>query len=685
MNNQLKILHIEDNPEDIKLIQGFLSSTKLFQFDITVAQTLAAGCDILKKQKIDVILLDLILPDSQGFETFNTINQLDLNIPIIVLSGIQDENIAISTVRAGAQDYFVKGSFNDLLLTRAIIYAIERKISEAKIKEYVSIVENADEVIYTITLDGEIKTWNKAAERVYDYKQTEIIGQNISNLFLPKSKNEMNRIIKIIKTGGHISQFAIEQVRKDGKIIKILMTVSPILISPYELVGVSIIARDITTQNLSEQQLAIQYRIATILNESMDINEAANGILETICEIFEWHLGELWIVDPSANTLTNVSTWTDRETFHEVDDINKKTVFHINEGIPGHLWKMAEPYWVPDIMKDPFFTRKQLLQKLNLKNILGIPILFRRKVIGTLLFFAEQISNPDTILVMLLNIGEQIGIFLNRKQIELEQSYLKEELFLKNKQLEEQNVFLQQANQAKSTFLANMSHELRTPLNSVIGYTELMYKGKVGPVSPEHKEYLGEIAVNGRHLLHLINDILDLTKIESGKMEIHQEPTNLVKLVNDVRKAMQLFLIEKKINFMEQIDPSLTTDIISDPDKVKQILFNYLSNAIKFTPPGGKITVRIVPEDNQFFRLEITDTGIGISKSDIDKLFVMFGQLNISYSKPYQGIGLGLALTRHITELLGGRVGVVSDPGKGSTFFVILPLVRENVLVKEKE
>lgn len=439
-------------------------------------------------------------------------------------------------------------------------------------------------------------------------------------------------------------------------------------------------------EKLSKEQLAVQYQIATICNESTEIKEVAYHVLKILCDMFGWHEGELWLIDPAINALRNIYTWLDKDTFIELESVNKQTFYHLNEGIPGHIWKISSPYWSTDLSKDVFSTQTSLLLKFNLKSALGFPIVFQKKILGVALFFNDDIPNPDnSLLHMLKSVGEQLGIFVNRIQHKAEQDFLKEELLLKNNELLEQIFFLQQANQAKTTFLANMSHELRTPLNSVIGYTELMYKGKVGPVSPEHKEYLGEIATNSRHLLYLINDILDLTKIESGIMECHPEPTDLFVLVNDVHKAMYLSMLEKKIFFEIYIDPSLPRQIMIDPDKLKQILFNYLSNAIKFTPPEGKISLRVLPDKHNFFRLEVNDTGTGISKTDIDKLFVMFGQLNISYSKPHQGIGLGLALTRHITELLGGQVGVVSEPGNGSTFFAILPLVPIALPVKEPE
>lgn len=251
---------------------------------------------------------------------------------------------------------------------------------------------------------------------------------------------------------------------------------------------------------------------------------------------------------------------------------------------------------------------------------------------------------------------------------------------MENKILQEKTFLLRQSNQAKTTFLANMSHELRSPLNSIIGFTELMYKEKIGTINtPAQKECLAEIAVNAHHLLNLINDILDLSRIESGKIEFHPAHCDLTKIVYEVVNAFSIPISEKKIILVTEIDPALNINVILDIEKFKQILFNYLSNAIKFTPEGGKISVRITLETENYFRLEVSDTGVGISKDNLEKIFNVFGQLDISYSKPHQGVGLGLTVTRQITEALGGRVGVHSQPGVGSTFFSILPLIRSSV------
>lgn len=266
--------------------------------------------------------------------------------------------------------------------------------------------------------------------------------------------------------------------------------------------------------------------------------------------------------------------------------------------------------------------------------------------------------------------GKPVGYLLISKDITEQKR--EEVLENKNVELTEQNRLAQEANRLKSEFLANMSHELRSPLNGIIGFAELMHLGKVGPVSPEHKEYLGDILSSSRHLLQLINDILDLAKVESGKMEFHPENVDLTLVINEVCDILRTLISKKKIKLTIDVDPS-TNLVIIDPAKLKQILYNFISNAVKFANEEGIVSIRVIPEGTKYFRLEVEDNGIGIKKEDIHKLFTEFQQLDASRDKKYQGTGLGLALTKSVAEAQGGQVGVRSIAGQGSTFFVVLP------------
>jgi len=243
----------------------------------------------------------------------------------------------------------------------------------------------------------------------------------------------------------------------------------------------------------------------------------------------------------------------------------------------------------------------------------------------------------------------------------------------RRRQLEEENRRSQEANRLKSEFLANMSHELRTPLNAIIGFSELIHNEKVGPISEEQKEYLSDILTSARHLLQLINDVLDLTKVEAGKMEFRPERVDLAKVVGEVKGILRGLSSEKRIQVESQIDPSLPA-VLLDGSKLKQVLYNYLSNAIKFTPPGGRVDLRFSPGGSGLFRLEVEDTGIGVKPEDMNKLFMEFQQLDSGAAKQHPGTGLGLALTKRLVEAQGGQVGFRSQYGQGSVFYAVLPL-----------
>jgi signal transduction histidine kinase len=238
-------------------------------------------------------------------------------------------------------------------------------------------------------------------------------------------------------------------------------------------------------------------------------------------------------------------------------------------------------------------------------------------------------------------------------------------------QLEAENRHVHEANRLKSSFLANMSHELRTPLTAVIGFSDLLKSGQVAPDSPKHQAFLGHIATSGRHLLQLINDVLDLSKIEAGKFEFFAEPFDLATLIKEARDGLHLELQHKKLRFRNDTEPSLGS-VTLDRSRLKQILNNYLSNAIKFTPAGGLITVRARDLAPCHFELEVEDTGIGIAPSDIPRLFTAYQQLDAGSAKRYQGSGLGLAITRQLAMAQGGSVNVRSTLGSGSIFQLVL-------------
>lgn len=250
-----------------------------------------------------------------------------------------------------------------------------------------------------------------------------------------------------------------------------------------------------------------------------------------------------------------------------------------------------------------------------------------------------------------------------------------EVLNVRSMELELQNRRIQEASRLKSEFLANMSHELRTPLNAIIGFAELLRDGVVVPNSKDFTEFLNDILSSGRHLLQLINDILDLSKIEAGKFVMRPEAVDAAVLVEEVHAVLGTTAMAKRIHLKTEVDPVLT-DVFLDPARFKQVLYNYISNALKFTHEGGRVHVSVQAEGAHGLRLEVEDTGIGIEPRDIGRLFQEFEQLESGTTKRHPGTGLGLTLTKRLVEAQGGTVGVRSALGRGSTFHAIFPNCR---------
>jgi protein-histidine pros-kinase len=239
--------------------------------------------------------------------------------------------------------------------------------------------------------------------------------------------------------------------------------------------------------------------------------------------------------------------------------------------------------------------------------------------------------------------------------------------------LQEKNAELERANQAKDRFLSSMSHELRTPLNGILGFSEFLVDGKPGPLNEKQKEYLSDILQSGRHLLHLINDMLDLVKVQAGKVELSPESFRLQDAIQEVCAGVLPIAEEKRIEVRIGIEPGINTVTLDRP-RFKQILYNLLSNALKFTNDDGHVRISAELAGTGSFRLTVSDDGIGIRAEDIGRLFTEFEQLDTGTARRFGGTGLGLALTRTLVGIHGGSIDVESEIQKGSRFIVTLPL-----------
>jgi len=289
MDKKVKILLFEDNPGDAGLIEEMLEEFADFQYEFKTVQTLNEGLSLLKKNRFDIILSDLGLPDSYGIDTFLEIHARNSRIPIIILTGMNDEKIGVEAVKKGAQDYLVKGQVDGRLLRRSIQYSIERKKAEERVQNLANIVESSNDAIITRSLDGFITSWNLGAEQIYGYPAEEILGKPATVLIPCSLGNETQKITEMVKQGEKVRQYETSRLKKDGKVIDVSMTLSPIFDISGELIAISVIARDITESKKAEEarKKEIHHRIKNnlqVISSLLDLQAekfAGNEIYDT--------------------------------------------------------------------------------------------------------------------------------------------------------------------------------------------------------------------------------------------------------------------------------------------------------------------------------------------------------------------------------------------------------------------
>jgi signal transduction histidine kinase len=330
------------------------------------------------------------------------------------------------------------------------------------------------------------------------------------------------------------------------------------------------------------------------------------------------------------------------------------------EGAIGRMALTGEPVEIRDVVDEGTYQSRvrKLLVRLGYRSLLAVPLLREDRLLGGLVV---NRSIPGAFPAEAVDL---LKTFATQSALAIQNARLFREIEEKSRELEA-------ASRHKSEFLANMSHELRTPLNAIIGFSEVLAEGMFGDVNGKQAEYLADILESGRHLLSLINDILDLSKIEAGRMELEPSSFHLPTAIDNTLILVRERAQRRDIRLACTVDDHLGT-IRADERKVKQVLLNLLSNALKFTPEGGNVDVRARANDG-VAELSVADTGVGISPEDQQAVFEEFRQVGAA-AKKTEGTGLGLAISRKLIELHGGRLWVESTLGAGSTFTFTLPL-----------
>jgi signal transduction histidine kinase len=406
----------------------------------------------------------------------------------------------------------------------------------------------------------------------------------------------------------------------------------------------------------SVDQLTALGEVGRAVSSTLDLETVLTTIVSRAVELSRLDGGVVFEYDEDAEEFVQrVAT----ETGGALAEARRTTRIQKGEGALGQTAITLEPVQVPDIIVPGAYEsrlRGNLIES-GIRAILAVPMVREGQLIGCLAVTRNLPGDFPAETIDLLR------TFATQSALAIQNARLFHEIADKSRQLEA-------ASQHKSEFLANMSHELRTPLNAVIGFSEVLAQGMFGDVNEKQSEYLHDILDSGRHLLSLINDILDLSKIEAGRMELEVSEFDLPQAIQNALTLVRERALRRGIALHHVID-NRVAGIRADERKVKQVLLNLLSNAIKFTPEGGGIEVRAAPVDGMV-EVSVTDTGVGIAPEDQEAVFEEFRQVGTA-DKKAEGTGLGLALSRKFIELHGGRISVRSQLGTGSTFTFTLP------------
>ena len=345
----------------------------------------------------------------------------------------------------------------------------------------------------------------------------------------------------------------------------------------------------------------------------------------------------------------------------EVVESLRAAPIRLGEGATGRAATTRAPIQVPDISDQREYTGTRVrptLTRLGYRSLLSVPLLREQQIMGGLTVWRRQSGEFKPEVINLLQ------TFATQSVLAIQNARLFREIEDKSRQIEA-------ANRHKSEFLANMSHELRTPLNAIIGFSEVLGERLFGELNEKQAEYTDDILSSGRHLLSLINEILDLSKVEAGRMELEVAAFDLPLAIDNARTFVRERATKHGINLDVTVDERLG-DFVGDERKIKQILLNLLSNAVKFTPEGGRIGIKARQTDGSV-EISVTDTGVGIAPDDQARIFEEFRQVGSDYTHKVEGTGLGLTLAKKFVELHGGKIWVESEVGKGSKFTFTLP------------
>jgi PAS domain S-box-containing protein len=545
-----------------------------------------------------------------------------------------------------------------------------------------AIIDSADDAIITKTLDGRITSWNKAAERIFGYKPEEAIGQSVLMLIPPDHHNEEPEIVGRISRGEKIDHYETVRVTKDGRLIEISLTVSPIVTPDGKIIGASKIARDISVRTRSERQLQEQAetletinRIGRLLSGELEQNKLVQAVTDAATELSGAQFGAFFynvLNEDGGSYLLYTLSGAPLKAFENFPMPRATDVF-------GPTFRGEGTIRSDNIREDPRYGKNSPYTgmppgHLPVVSYLAVPVIARSgEVIGGLFFgHAESGIFSERHERIIEGLAAQAAIAMdNARLFESAQAAIRERDALIEREKEAREL-AEIANRSKDEFLGLLSHELRTPLNAILGWSRML---GTGPLDEEtHARGVETINRNAKLQARLIEDMLDISRIISGKLRLDAQPVDLSSVINAAVDTLRPAADAKEIRIYVVLDFGAGS-ILGDPVRLQQVVWNLLSNAIKFTPKGGSIRVSL-ERVNSHVELTVTDTGSGIDEDFLPYVFDRFRQGDASSSKRFSGLGLGLAIVRQLVELHGGTVEAANRTDtSGAAFSVKLPVL----------
>ncbi len=674
---KLKLLIVDDEVENLDLLYRTLHRN----YHILRATSGSEALQVLQQERdVAVVISDQRMPSMSGTDLLYRIAEAYPDTIRIILTAHADVNDLVEAINSSKVFKYLTKPFRreellDIVEQAAEAYRAQKSASltERANDKYRGIFENALEGIFQCDIDGGFHTVNSMMAEILGYDSVEDLLQTDGKAGFYVDPQRHQQLVQLLQGQDAIANFESQVYRRDRSKIWISENVRAIRTQAGELVGFEGTVQDITTRKRAEQESNLLQSLTFAISVAKDFHAALQTALQQICDFTGWELGEAWVptVDRRLLQCANVYHF-DLPKIKEFQEQTQKMKLPMGMGFLGKVWQSQQPEWIWDIAQESTanLLRRNLALALGMKATLAIPISADQEVVAIMCFFMTNPREEDRQLLGLISaIATQLGTLMQRRRDE-------EAIRTMNEELARARDAALEASRAKSTFLANMSHELRTPLNAIIGYSEMLQEDAIELGIPQFVADLQKIQTAGKHLLSIINDVLDLSKIEAGKMEIYPEIFAIAPVIQEVCDGMKP-LLERNQNTLHLVcDPNIGT-METDITRLRQCLWNLLGNACKFTR-AGTVSLRVTrlpQEDGDWLEFAVSDTGIGMTPEQVAQLFQAFTQGDSSTTRKYGGTGLGLAITKRLCTLMGGRITVESQLGEGSTFRLLLPAV----------